>query len=179
MTLAEITCPVWRSSAPPTTSGSPAVRGILRAAPKADVTSPGSLRATSASSSARRRPRTPGRPPRSGSAGRPGWGQAGGDRADGRRPDRDGYRCDARVAGAARVNAVAEASVSAGKDIVDSAVAVQRTGRAIAAESVRTGTAPAAPRSDPAEHPYLAGQTDVGEQPTCAQEGTLPSRTAC
>ncbi|WP_301546943.1 AMP-binding protein [Gordonia sp. X0973] len=140
VTLAEVTCPVLAFVGDADDIGQPAaVRGILRAAPKADVwesrlpvghfglvvgSVSGSQTWPTTSEWIRWRDGTGERPadiePMTDVASGPGSG----------------------VTLASRVqhglNAVADAGVTAGRDIVDSAVSVQRTSRAIAAESVRT-----------------------------------------
>ncbi|HNP58213.1 MAG TPA: alpha/beta fold hydrolase [Gordonia sp. (in: high G+C Gram-positive bacteria)] len=140
VTLAEITCPVLAFVGTADDIGQPAaVRGILRAAPKADVyesrLAAGHFGLVVGSTSAAHTWPTTSEWIR--------WQAGLGDKPEEIEPMADGpIGTGTGVTLASRVqhgvNAVAEASVSAGKDIVDSAVAVQRTGRAIAAESVRT-----------------------------------------
>ncbi|WP_040523241.1 AMP-binding protein [Gordonia araii] len=140
VTLAEITCPVLAFVGTADDIGQPAaVRGILRAAPKAEVFESrlpvghfglvvGSV------SGAHTWPTT---------AEWIRWRAGLGGKPDEIEPMHDapagpgsGVTLTSRVQHG--LNAVADAGVAAGREIVDSAVSVQRTSRAIAAESVRT-----------------------------------------
>lgn len=140
VTLAEVTCPVLAFVGTADDIGQPAaVRGILRAAPKAQVyesrlpvghfglvvgsVAGGQTWPTTAEWIRWRDDLGP----------EPEDVEAMADHAD---ESGTGVTMSSRVQHG--LNAVADAGVAAGRDLVDTAVAVQRTSRAIAAESVRT-----------------------------------------
>ncbi len=140
VTLAEITCPVLAFVGTADDIGQPAaVRGILRAAPKAEVFESrlpvGHFGLVVGSASGNHTWPTTAEWIR--------WRAGLSDEPEEVEPMTDapagsgtGVTLSSRVQHG--LNAVADASVAAGRELVDSAVSVQRTSRAIAAESVRT-----------------------------------------
>nr|WP_228460746.1 AMP-binding protein [Gordonia crocea] len=140
VTLAEITCPVLAFVGTADDIGQPAaVRGIVRAAPKADVYEyrlpVGHFGLVVGSVSGNQTWPTTAEWIR--------WCEKLGPMPDDVEPmSENPAGSGTGVTMASRVqhglNAVADASVGIGRDLVDSAVSMQRTSRAIAAESVRT-----------------------------------------